>query len=109
VPEVELGFATGAEGGDFLVAGVIPEEELLGGGLVAAEVEVGEQGGGGETALAEVETEIDQCVELALNQRHTDEAADGLLGFAISSRRRVEAFASVRPSGKDSPGWSRWP
>lgn len=44
VPEVELGLAAGAESGAFAVAGVVPEQELLGGGVVAAGVEIGQQG-----------------------------------------------------------------
>ena len=48
MPEVEFGFAAGFEAGDFLCADVVPHEQLLGSGVVAADVEVAQEGGGGE-------------------------------------------------------------
>lgn len=63
------------------MAGVIPAEELLGGGIISSLVKVLEQGGMGEPGDAEVEGEVDECVKLALRERDFDELFDGSFGF----------------------------
>jgi hypothetical protein len=43
VPEVKLGFAAGFEAGHFLLAGVIPVKQLLGGCVVASDIQFAQQ------------------------------------------------------------------
>jgi len=82
VPEVEFCFAAGFEAGDFLCSHVIPHEQLLGSGVVAADVEVAQQGGGGEPIGAKVVDEVDERVELALGDSDFYELENGLFGDA---------------------------
>jgi len=80
-PEAQFGFAAGLEPEIDCAGGQIPEQELLGGGIVAAGVEGAQQGGLGQAAGAEIEAKVDEGVELALGQGHRNEAADGALGL----------------------------
>lgn len=80
--EFKLGLATGFESGVLVCTGVVPQEDLLGGGLSVASVEVGQEGGAEEAAGAEVKDKVDQRVKLTLGERDLDEAGDGLLGVA---------------------------
>jgi len=76
-PEAELGFAAEFEGGEFTVAGVVPGEELPGGFVVLAGIEVAEKGGGCEATGTEIEYEVDEGVELALGEGDSNETSDG--------------------------------
>lgn len=75
-PEIELGLAAGLKAGKDLAAGVIPEEQLLTGGIVVAGVEIAEERGRGEAALAEVVTEIDERIKLTLGKGNMNEVLD---------------------------------
>jgi hypothetical protein len=79
-PEAEFGFSAEFEGGEFAGAGVVPGEKLPGGFIVSARVQIAEQGGGGEAGGSEVESEIDESIELALRERDVDQAGDGGFG-----------------------------
>ena len=82
MPEVEFGFATGFEAGNFFCADVVPHQQLFGSGVVAADVQVAQEGGGGEPIGAEVVDEVDERIELALRDGDFDELQHGLLGGA---------------------------
>src|ERR1700722_18963283 len=62
-----------------MAADVIPCQELPGGGVISASVEVAEEGRGCEPASAEVEDEVDQGIKLALMERDFHQATYGRL------------------------------
>src|SRR5271157_4482710 len=78
-PKAEFGFAAGLQSQIDFSAGEIPEQQLLGRGIVAAGIEAAQQRGTLQPPGTKVETEINQRVELALGQSHLDKAADGAL------------------------------
>ena len=71
IPERKFGFAAAFEAGDFTRASVIPREQLPGGGIAFAVVEIAQKRRGGQASNAKVEDEVDEGVELTLGQRGT--------------------------------------
>lgn len=83
-----------------MCAGVVPAEELLGCGFILSGIEGLEQGGGSEAALTEIETEVDEGVELALGEGHLDEALDGELGIAEIAEEDFSGLGLVDAVGE---------
>ena len=100
-PEAELGFAAEFEGGEFTVAGVVPGEELPGGFVVLAGIEVAEKGGGCEATGTEIEYEVDEGVELALREVNPDKSSDS--GFGDGDIRGEDGFGL----SEGDAGWIR--
>ena len=84
-PEHGLGLAAGLQRGDFMPVGVVPEQQLPGGLVVLSRVEIGEQRRRGKPAPAQIETEVDQRIELALGERHLDPVSYTHLCPAVES------------------------
>jgi hypothetical protein len=77
-PEAVFGSAARLEGGNFVVAGVVPPQQLKGGGIGLAVVQVLEKRGSCEPPGAKIEDKVHEGIELTLRERNGDLSCDRL-------------------------------